>query len=323
MPIAVTGSIATDHLMHFPGRFAAQLLADQIDRVSLSFLVDDLVIKRGGVAGNIAFALGVLGHAPLLVGAVGADFAEYRTWLTDHGVDCAGVLVCDDVQTARFMCTTDDDMRQIASFYAGAMARAREIDLAPFAERGLDMALIGANDPDGMLRHTDQCRELGVPFAADPSQQLARMDGPQIRRLVDGARYLLSNDYEWELLLQKTGWTEAEVAQRIDIRVTTHSEKGVEIAGRDGTAFKIGVVPATRLVDPTGVGDGFRAGFLAGVDGGLSLERAAQLGALIATLVLETDGPQDWTWDRARALERLADAYGPDAVAEIAPVVPA
>ena len=311
MPIAVTGSIATDHLTHFPGRFADQLLADQIDRVSLSFLVDDLVIKRGGVAGNIAYALGVLGHAPLLVGAVGADFAEYRTWLTDHGVDCSGVLVCDDVQTARFMCTTDDDMRQIASFYAGAMARAREIDLRPVAERGLDIVLIGANDPEGMLRHTDQCRELGIPFAADPSQQLARMEGPPIRRLVDGARYLLSNDYEWELLLQKTGWTEADVAQRIDIRITTHSEKGVEIAGRDGTALKIGAVPATRLVDPTGVGDGFRAGFLAGVDGGLSLERAAQLGALIAVLVLETDGPQDWTWDRASALERVGDTGPP------------
>lgn len=323
MPIAVTGSIATDHLTHFPGRFADQFLADQIDRVSLSFLVDDLVIKRGGVAGNIAYALGVLGHAPLLVGAVGADFAEYRTWLTDHGVDCSGVLVCDDVQTARFMCTTDNDMRQIASFYAGAMARAREIDLRPVVERGLDIVLIGANDPDGMLRHTDQCRELGIPFAADPSQQLARMEGAPIRRLVDGARYLLSNDYEWELLLQKTGWTEADVAQRVDIRITTHSENGVEIVGRDGTALKIGVVPATRLVDPTGVGDGFRAGFLAGVDGGLSLERAAQLGALIAVLVLETDGPQDWTWDRADALERVGDAYGPDAAAEIAAVVPA
>ena len=291
MPIAVTGSIATDHLTHFPGRFADQLLADQIDRVSLSFLVDDLVIKRGGVAANIAYGLGVLGHSPLLVGAVGADFAEYRTWLSDHGVDCSGVLVCDDVQTARFMCTTDDDMRQIASFYAGAMARAREIDLAPFAERGLDLALIGANDPDGMLRHTDQCRELGHPVRRRPVPAAGPHGGPGDPPLVDGARYLLSNDYEWELLLQKTGWTEAEVAQRIDIRITTHSEKGVEIAGRDGTALKIGVVPATRLVDPTGVGDGFRAGFLAGIDGGLSLERAAQLGALVATLVLETDGP--------------------------------
>ena len=321
MPIAVSASIATDHLMHFPGRFADQLLADQIDRVSLSFLVDDLVIKRGGVGGNIAYALGVLGHAPLLVGTVGPDFAEYRDWLSGNGVDCSGVKVCDDVQTARFMCTTDDDMRQIASFYAGAMARAREIDLTTLPRP--DLVLIGANDPDGMLRHTDQCRELGIPFAADPSQQLARMDGAQIRRLVEGARYLLTNDYEWELLLQKTGWAEADVAERVDIRITTLGEKGVHLVPGDGTEVKVGVVPDQGRIDPTGVGDGFRAGFLAGIDGGLSLERAAQLGSLIAVFVLETDGPQDWTWDRAQALERLGDAYGPDAAAEIAAVVPA
>jgi adenosine kinase len=231
------------------------------------------------------------------------------------------VHVFPDVQTARFMCTTDDDMRQIASFYAGAMARAREIDLAALPRP--ELVLIGANDPAGMLRHTEQCRELGIPFAADPSQQLARMEGPEIRRLVDGARYLFSNDYEWELLLQKTGWTEADVAGRVDIRITTHSEKGVEIVDRDGGALKVGVVPETGRVDPTGVGDAFRAGFLAGVTGGLSLERGAQLGCLIAVQVLETDGAQEWTWDRARALERLRDAYGPDAAEEIAGAVPA
>jgi adenosine kinase len=321
--IAVTGSIASDHLMHFPGRFADQLVADQLDRVSLSFLVDDLVIKKGGVAGNIAYALGVLGQAPLLVGAVGADFAEYRSWLEDHGVDCSAVHVCEDVQTARFMCTTDDDMRQIASFYTGAMARAREIDLAPLVERGIDLVLIGANDPEAMLRHTEQCRGLGVPFAADPSQQLARMEGPEIRRLVEGARYLLSNDYEWELLLQKTGWTEADVASKVHIRVTTHGENGVEIHGGPGGVVKVGVVPETGKIDPTGVGDAFRAGFLAAVAGGLSIERAAQLGSLVAVQVLETDGPQEWTWDRAQGLGRLRDAYGPEAAEEIATVLPA
>ncbi|HXV92813.1 MAG TPA: carbohydrate kinase family protein [Pseudonocardia sp.] len=307
--------------MHFPGRFADQFLADQIERVSLSFLVDDLVIRRGGVAGNIAYALGVLGQRPLLVGAVGADFPEYRSWLERHGVDCSGVHVCDDVQTARFMCTTDDDMRQIASFYAGAMARAREIDLAPHAARGLELVVVAANDPDAMLRHTEQCRELGLPFAADPSQQLARMHGPEIRRLVEGARFLLSNDYEWELLLQKTGWTEAEVAERVDVRVTTHGEHGVEVHTGEGV-LKVGVVPETAKVDPTGVGDAFRAGFLAGAAGGLGLERAAQLGCLIAVQVLETDGPQEWTWERERALDRLRDAYGPDAAADIARVLP-
>jgi adenosine kinase len=320
VPIAVTGSIATDQLMHFPGRFVDQLVADQLDRLSLSFLVDDMVIRPGGVAGNIAFALGVLGQSPLLVGAVGADFGEYRARLEANGVDCSAVLVCEDVNTARFVCTTDDDMRQLASFYTGAMARSREISLAPFTGR-VDLALIGANDPDAMLRHTDECRELGLPFAADPSQQLARMEGPEIRRLVEGARYLLTNDYEWELLLKKTGWTEAQVAERIEIRITTHGENGVEIYGPE--TLKIGVVPETGKVDPTGVGDAFRAGFLAAVAGGLSLERSAQLGSLIAVQVLETDGPQEWTWDRAHGLERLRDAYGPDAATEIEQVLPA
>jgi adenosine kinase len=320
VPIAVTGSIATDQLMHFPGRFVDQLVADQLDRLSLSFLVDDMVIRPGGVAGNIAFALGVLGQSPLLVGAVGADFGEYRARLEANGVDCSAVLVCEDVNTARFVCTTDDDMRQLASFYTGAMARSREISLAPFIGR-VDLAIIGANDPEAMLRHTDECRELGLPFAADPSQQLARMEGPEIRRLVEGARYLLTNDYEWELLLKKTGWTEAQVAEKIEIRITTHGENGVEIYGPE--TFKVGVVPETGKVDPTGVGDAFRAGFLAAVAGGLSMERSAQLGSLIAVQVLETDGPQEWTWDRAHGLERLRDAYGPDAATEIERVLPA
>jgi adenosine kinase len=316
VPITVTGSIATDHLMHFPGRFADLLVDEQLERISLSFLVDDLVVRKGGVAGNIAYALGVLGQTPLLVGAVGADFAEYRGWLERAGVDCSGVLVCDDLHTARFVCTTDDDMRQIASFYTGAMARARDISLAAYAGR-TDLVLIGADDPDAMLRHTDECRALGVPFVADPSQQLARMDGPEIRRLVEGARYLVTNDYEWELLLRKTGWTPAEVAERVEIRITTHGEKGAQIVPRDGAEITVGVVPETAKVDPTGVGDAFRAGFLAGTAAGLGLERAAQLGSLIAVHVLETDGPQEWTWEPAKALDRLREAYGADAAAEI------
>ncbi|MHA6793423.1 carbohydrate kinase family protein [Pseudonocardia bannensis] len=311
--------------MHFPGKFNDQLVAEQLQRVSLSFLVDDLVLRRGGVAGNISYALGVLGQAPVLVGAVGSDFADYRSWLERHGVDCSGVHVCEDVHTARFVCTTDDDMCQIATFYAGAMSRARDIELGPVAERvgGLDLVLIGANDPEAMLRHTDECRQRGYTFAADPSQQLARMEGPEIRRLVEGAKYLLTNDYEWELLLRKTGWTAEQVSELVDIRITTLGENGVHIVGRDGVELKIGVVPETGKVDPTGVGDAFRAGFLAGVAGGLRLERAAQLGSLIAVNVLETDGPQEWTWDREQGLVRLRDAYGPEAAAEIATVLPA
>lgn len=324
MPIAVTGSIATDHLMHFPGRFADQLVADQLERLSLSFLVDDLVIRRGGVAGNIAYALGALGQRPVLIGAVGGDFAGYRADLERFGVDCSLVHVCEDVHTARFVCTTDTDMRQIGSFYTGAMARAGEISLAPALARpgAPELVLISANDPAAMLRHTDECRQLGVPFAADPSQQVVRMEGPEIRRLVEGARYLLTNDYEWELLLRKTGWSEAEVGARVDVRITTFGEHGALLIGKDGVELKVGVVPETAKVDPTGVGDGFRAGFLAGVSEGLSLERSAQLGSLVAVTVLETDGPQEWTWDKALAVQRLRDAYGPEAATEIAATLP-
>src|SRR5689334_6363440 len=179
MKIAVTGSIATDHLMHFPGKFAEQLIADQLHKVSLSFLVDDLVVRRGGVASNIAFGMGKLGLRPILVGAVGADFADYRSWLERHGVDCDSVHVSEVAHTARFVCTTDDDLNQIASFYAGAMSEARNIELHPVRDRvgGLDLVIIGANDPIGMVRHTEECRELAIPFAADISQQLAIMPG--------------------------------------------------------------------------------------------------------------------------------------------------
>ncbi|MEZ0338461.1 carbohydrate kinase family protein [Mycobacterium sp. pV006] len=320
MTIAVTGSIATDHLMRFPGKFSEQLLADHLQKVSLSFLVDDLVLHRGGVAGNMAYAMGILGGNPTLIGAVGKDFDEYRTWLTSHGVNCDHVLVSDSAYTARFVCTTDLDMAQIASFYPGAMSEARNIKLADIAERSgaPDLVIIGANDPDAMFGHTEECRALGLPFAADPSQQLARLSGEEIRRLIDGATYLFTNDYEWDLLLQKSGWSEAEVMSQIQLRVTTLGEKGVDLVGRDGTFVHVDVVPETHKEDPTGIGDAFRAGFLTGRDAGLSLERAAQLASLVATLVLEAPGPQEWSWDKDSAVQRLSAAYGEQAGQEIA-----
>ncbi len=320
MTIAVTGSIATDHLMRFPGRFADQLLAEHLQKVSLSFLVDDLVIHRGGVAGNMAYAMGILGGEPTLIGAVGRDFDDYRGWLTAHGVDCDSVLVSETAYTARFVCTTDDDMAQLASFYPGAMSESRNIKLADVVARtgNPDLVIIGANDPDAMFLLTEECRSLGLPFAADPSQQLARLSGGEIRRLIDGATYLFTNDYEWDLLLQKSGWSEAEVMQQIQLRVTTLGEKGVDLVGRDGTFIHVDVVPETHKEDPTGIGDAFRAGFLTGRSAGLSLERAAQLASLVATLVLEAPGPQEWTWDRDAGLERVGDAYGADAAKDIA-----
>jgi len=318
--IAVTGSIATDHLMRFPGRFSEQLLAEHLQKVSLSFLVDDLVVHRGGVAGNMAYAIGVLGGRAALVGAAGVDFTDYREWLEAAGVDCGNVLISDTAHTARFVCTTDLDMAQIASFYPGAMSQARNIELAGVVEAigAPELVIVGANDPDTMFLHTDECRKLGLAFAADPSQQLARLSGEEIRRLIDGATYLFTNDYEWDLLLSKTGWTDADVLAQVGLRVTTLGAKGVDLVAADGTNIHVDVVPETAQVDPTGVGDAFRAGFLTARSAGLSLERAAQLGSLVAVLVLETTGTQNWTWNLELAKTRLADAYGAAAADEIA-----
>jgi adenosine kinase len=323
VPVAVIGSIAADHLTHFPGRFTEQLVAERLDRVSLSFLVDDLVVRRGGVGANIAFGMGVLGRDPILGGAVGKDFDDYRAWLERHGVDCRSVHVSDLKHTARFMCTTDDDMNQIASFYTGAMAETGMVEIGAIADRvgGLDLVLLSPTDPDAMIQHADECRQRGLPFAVDPSQQLARMDGEQVRRFIVGAKYLFSNDYEWELVLRKSGWSESEILDKVEMRVTTLGEKGVEIVGDGVGPLQVPAVPELAKVDPTGVGDGFRAGFLAAVSSGLGLERAAQLGALVAAHVLEVNGPQEWTFDRATALSRLSDAFGPEAAAEVAAIL--
>jgi adenosine kinase len=318
--IAVTGSIATDHLMTFPGRFVEQFIAEKIDRVSLSFLVDKLEIRRGGVAANISFGLGVLGLRPLLVGAVGQDFGPYRDWLSEHGVDCGGVRESTRHHTARFVCTTDLDGNQIASFYPGAMSEDAEIDLAPLATRvgGLDQVLIGASDPDAMLSHTRECAALGIPFAADPSQQLPRLDGPQVRALVEGAAYLFCNEYEEALIERKSGWGSADVLGRVEVRITTLGPAGARVERSGEPPLLVGPVPEQRKADPTGTGDAFRAGFLAAIGWGLSLERAAQLGNLLAVTVLEADGPQEYELKPALVAERLASAYGQEAATEIA-----
>jgi adenosine kinase len=320
MPVLVAGSIATDHLMHFPGNFADSLLAEHLDKVSLSFLVDDLVVRRGGVAANIAFGMAQLGQAPVLVGAVGADFDDYRAWLTRNGVDCDSVYVSSVHHTARFVCTTDGQMCQIASFYAGAMSEARNIELAPAVERtGAELVLVSADDPEAMTRHSTECREQGYRFAADPSQQIARMDGEQLIELIEGASMLFTNDYEKSLLESKTGLSDADVLGMVDVRVRTLGSKGVEITGRD---METVVVPAAQehaKLDPTGVGDGFRAGFLTGRTWGLSWQRSAEIGGLLATYVLETIGTQEYQIKKNDFVDRLAQSYGEACAAEIAP----
>ncbi|MCA0143607.1 carbohydrate kinase family protein [Blastococcus sp. LR1] len=324
MPVVVTGSIATDHLMTFPGLFTEQFVEGQMENVSLSFLVDDLVQHRGGAGANMAYGLGLLGLAPVLVGAVGSDFADYEAWLGRHGVDTGSVHWSELKHTARFVCTTDQANNQIASFYSGAMAEASQIELAPVADRvgGPDLVVVGPNDPTAMVRHTQECRDRGYPFAADPSQQLAWADGEMIRELVHGAEVLFSNEYEAALLLQKTGWTAEEVLDRVGCWVTTRAADGVLVRRAGEEPLEVIAVPETKPVEPTGGGDALRAGFIAGRAWGLSLERATQLGSAVATSAVEVIGTQEYDLPRESFLGRFAEAFGADAADEIAAHLP-
>ena len=319
MRLAVTGSIANDYLMTFPGRFSDQMIPDQMHRLSLSFLVDELDLRRGGVGANIAYGMGQLGQRPILVGAVGRDWEDDRAWLDRNGVDTASVHVSDLKHTARFMCTTDVEQCQIASFYTGAMADAREIELRPVADRvgGLDLIVVSPNDPDAMLRHTADARALGVPFVADPSQQLARMEGPAIRDLIDGAQYLFTNDYEATLVEQKTGWTRDEVLTRVGHWVITLGAEGCALY-RDGQPeIAVAAVLEEQKADPTGVGDAFRAGFFTGLAWGVSHVRCLQIGNLAATYVLERIGTQEYEIDRSAFTARFAQSYGDEAAGDV------
>src|SRR3954453_7732554 len=225
MRIAVTGSIATDHLMTFDGRFVEQLLPDQLANLSVVFLASDLQVRRGGTGANIAFGMGVLGQRPLLVGSVGRDAANYLTWLSDHGVDTSGVRVSETLASPRFTGTTDNDQNQIGAFSPGAMAEAVNIELKPFGD--LDLVVVAPNDPGAMLRHSAECRDGGIPFAADPSQTLTFLDGDSIRQLVDGATYLFTNEYEAGLVADKTGWSDDDIISLVQTRITPHRAGGV------------------------------------------------------------------------------------------------
>jgi adenosine kinase len=317
--IVVCGSVASDHLMRFPGRFAEQFLAEELDKVSLSFLVESLDIRQGGVGANICHGLALLGARPLLVAAVGADYAEHAAELAGLGVDLSGVRVSPQRHTARFVCTTDQDANQIAAFYPGAMVEAAAIDLAGvLADLDAAMVLIGADEPEAMVRHARACRAAGVPFAADPSQQLARLSGSHIRELIEGAAYLFGNEYEHELLCRHTGWSTAQVLDRVGVWLTTLGARGVRIQRAGADPVLIPAVPATGVVDPTGGGDAFRAGFLAGHGWGWPIAQSAQLGCALATAAIEHQGGQGYRLDPEAFAARLGATYGAAAAERLA-----
>ena len=319
MKIGVAGSVGIDHLMTFSGKFTDSLVAGSLEKVSLSFLVDSMAVRRGGCAANIAFGMGVLGLNPILIAAVGKDWADYEAWLARHGVDTSQVLISSTLHTAHFVVTTDQSLNQIASFFPGAMSEARNIELSPIMDKvgRLDMMVISPDDPEAMLRHSDVCRQLGIAFAADPSQQMARMSGEEIKALIDGATYLFMNEYELALAIQKTGWSDSQILDRVKYRVVTLGAKGARVESSAGEFVHVGCPQENSKTDPTGVGDSFRSGFIAGLAWGVSHQRCAQLGALIATYVIETVGTQEYRFTSAEFVTRFAQAYGQVAADEI------
>ncbi|SDM67728.1 adenosine kinase [Nocardioides szechwanensis] len=318
--LLIAGSIATDHLMTFGGKFADSLVVEQLDKLSVSFLVNDLEIRRGGVAPNMCFGMGRLGLRPVLVGAAGEDFSDYRSWLERHNVDCQSVLISSSRHTARFVCTTDATMAQFASFYPGAMSEARLIELQPIVERvgTPTYVLVGADDPDAMRRHTHECRQRGYPFISDCSQQLAFSDGELIRDLIDGAAILFSNEYESHMIEQKTEWSADEILARVGTQVTTLGAQGVRITSKDAETIEVAAAKDVVAVEPTGVGDAFRSGFIAGLSWDLGHERAAQVGCVLAAYVVETVGTQEYTFTHEQFVARVEHSYGAEAAADVA-----
>ena len=304
MEILVTGSIAYDYLMRFPGSFQQHFIPDELHNMSLSFLVDDMTKHWGGVAANIAFTLAKFGLRPNLMGTVGRDFGDYRRWLEGSGVDCSTVIQIDELFTASFFANTDDDNNQLAFFYGGAMNLARNYRIADTVSQCPDLVVISPNDPVAMVSLCDECRRAGARFIYDPGQQVARLTGDELKRGISGAFMVVVNIYEASVIYEKTGLSLADLRDQAEIVVITESEKGSKIYQADD-AIEVEAFPPTQIADPTGAGDAYRAGFILGLSKGLTLKLCAQIGALSATYALEVVGTQNHNFTLTAFVERF------------------
>ncbi len=302
----VTGSIAFDYLMTFPGKFAEHFLPEHLERVSLSFLVDTMEKRRGGCAPNIAYTFALLGHRPYLMATAGQDFGEYGQWLEAAGVDVSLVRTYQDKFTASFFCSTDQGNSQIASFYTGAMAHAAELSFRTVGD--IALVIISPNDPAAMTQYAEECRTLKVPFIFDPGQQCARMSAAELADGIKGAKMVICNDYEFELIRQKTGLGEDEILKQAELLVITRGEDGCSIY-EQGTRTDVPAVQPREIVDPTGVGDAFRGGFMAGMAEGANYRVCAQLGTVAATYALEHVGGQSHSYTREEFDARYAQHF--------------
>lgn len=304
MNIAITGSIAFDYIMSYPREFKEMLLAESLDHISVSFLVDDMTKHRGGIGPNIAYTMALLGGHPSLVGTAGQDFGDYRTFLEAAGVDTTGTVIIPDVFTASFFVATDQTQSQIAMFYTGAMSYSSDLSLAKALPTAPDLVVISPNDPRAMLNYVRECKDRNIPYMYDPSQQVARSEGEYLEEGVDGAQILIVNEYEYAALGNKTGLSHDDMMGKAKVIIITRGENGADIYLGDAT-YHVPVVPPTAIADPTGVGDAFRGGLLRGIAAGWDWELSGRVGALAATYVLEQMGTQNHHYTRNEFVQRF------------------
>jgi len=307
MDIVITGSVAFDYLMKFPGYFRDHFLPDKLDHISLSFLVESMTVQRGGVAPNICYTLALLGGKPRLMATVGVDFENYRTYLEGRGIDTSLARVIEGVFTASFFANTDRSNAQIASFYPGAMGYAAQLSFHDLASKP-DLVLISPNDPGAMDHYVRECRELGIPYFYDPSQQLARLDPVAVRFGIENARALFVNDYELGMIERLTSMQPADILGSVQFMVVTRGEEGSTLYTPQGEVH-VPIVPAVQILDPTGVGDAFRGGFLTGYSHAWELELCGQMGSLAATYCLEQSGPQGHSYTPAEFVTRFRESF--------------
>ncbi len=310
MSVLITGSIAYDYIMVFPGYFKEHILPDKIENISVSFLVDSMKKQRGGIATNIAYNLALLGERPKIMATVGQDFAEYREWLQANGIDTSAIVEIPDEFTASFFVSTDRNQNQIASFYTGAMAHAHKLSFKEHARDGkIDLVVISPNDPRAMVQYARECKDLGLPYIYDPSQQIIRLSGEELADGVRGSTMTIVNDYEFEMLKNKTGWSDHQIAAQTRVLIVTLGEKGSTIHA-DGKVIDIPAVPARRQADPTGIGDAYRAGIIKGYLHSMPWEISGRLGSLAATYVLEEHGTQNHRYTYDEFVARFREAFG-------------
>jgi adenosine kinase len=310
--IVVTGSLAYDYIMNFPGDFKDHILPDKVHMLTVSFLVESMRRMRGGVAGNIAYSLALLGERPLVVGSAGQDFGEYRELMENRGVDTSGIEEIEDDFTASCFINTDRANNQIVAFYAGAMEQAHKLSLLGLGLGADDMVVISPTDPEAMTRYADECRQMGVPFLFDPGKQTPRLDGDQILAGLDGASVLIGNDYEFAMMAQKTGRTEEELIRSVPLAVVTRGSEGSTIySNESGEGLEVPVAPISEFADPTGAGDAYLAGLVFGLARGFPLEVTGRVAALTAAYTVEQQGCQEHAFTAAEFAERYAGAFGP------------